>query len=160
MARMSGGSCPVQVFAFSLHASEIQRHHHVRFETSMWHTYLRLALPWPLRGALFSFCLLTTIDHSQGNHSCRLCQSWKMESHKCTLLAVSIIFFSLSTTFVGLYLCTCLFVVKRLRLADYLMFLAWVKRATRKSKEVSTPLIIIKTDMWSWPGSVSLLCNW
>lgn len=83
-----------------------------------------------------------------------------MESRKCTILAVSIIFFSLSTAFVGLYLCTCLFVVKRLRLADYLMLLAWVIHATWKKKQVSTPLIIVKTDVRSWHGSVFVLCNW
>lgn len=42
------------------------------------------------------------------------------------ILPVSIVFSLLGSVFVGFYLCSFLFVVKKFRFADYRMFLAWV----------------------------------
>lgn len=56
-----------------------------------------------------------------------------METRQATIVAVSTFFFSFSSIFVAFYFTSCLFVVKKLRLPEYLMFLAWVSRASNVS---------------------------
>lgn len=75
------------------------------------------------------------------------------------ILAVSIVFFILGSLFVGLYLSSCLFVVKRLRFADYLMLLAWVMfpRLDRFDALLTAPLA---TAIRFGVGSFCLCGNW
>jgi hypothetical protein len=49
-----------------------------------------------------------------------------MASHRVLVLAASIPFFVLASIFVGLCTISSIFVVKKLKLNDYLMLLAWV----------------------------------
>ncbi|OKL56920.1 hypothetical protein UA08_07871 [Talaromyces atroroseus] len=49
-----------------------------------------------------------------------------MDNRQTVVIAVSAVFFVLASIFVGLYISSCLFVVKKVRLADYLMLLAWL----------------------------------
>ena len=42
------------------------------------------------------------------------------------IFVIGIVFFLLATAFVALYFISCVFVVKAVRLADWLMLLAWV----------------------------------
>jgi hypothetical protein len=54
-----------------------------------------------------------------------------MEGKQVTILAISIIVFLLATAFVALYFISCVFVVRVVRLADWLMLLAWVSLHAR-----------------------------
>jgi hypothetical protein len=49
-----------------------------------------------------------------------------MDNRQVIVLTVSIFFFVLACLFVGLYVISSLFIVKKLALPDYLMILAWV----------------------------------
>jgi hypothetical protein len=49
-----------------------------------------------------------------------------MEGRHVTIFAISISVFLLATAFVVLYFISCVFEVRAVRLADWLMLLAWV----------------------------------
>lgn len=49
-----------------------------------------------------------------------------MDGKQDVILAISITVFVLATAFVALYLISCVFVVRAVRLADWLMLIAWV----------------------------------
>lgn len=51
-----------------------------------------------------------------------------MDDRRLPVLVVSILLLVFASVFVGLYLVSCLFVVKKVRLSDYLMLLAWVSK--------------------------------
>lgn len=53
-----------------------------------------------------------------------------MEEKQVAIFVIGIVFFLLATVFVALYFISCIFVVRAVRLADWLMLLAWVSLHT------------------------------
>lgn len=71
-----------------------------------------------------------------------------MEGKQVSIFAISIIVFLLATVFVGLYFISCVFVVRAVRLADWLMLLAWVSLHLMKQ-----PLLHRSFDLKGVDGS-------
>lgn len=69
-----------------------------------------------------------------------------MDGKQDIILAISIIVFLLATVFVALYFISCVFVVRTVRLADWLMLLAWVSLHIMKHFVLLWPFYLMVVD--------------